>query len=224
MAAVANEPDQPRLRQIGRRIRRRLEANPAVQRLAIDNAELWAVPQFFDPLECGRLISVIDAAAKPSAIGGDGDLTGMRTSYTAEPDPRDPFLRALQQRIHDLLGIEPASAEPIRGQRYEVGQEFRTHTDWFPRDTAAGAREAQFGGQRSFTAMAYLNHVEGGGETDFPNLGIAIQPQPGALLVWNNADLDGLPNPWMLHAGNPVTRGIKYIVTQWYRCRAWVPH
>ena len=69
--------------------------------------------------------------------------------------------------------------------------------------------------------MAYLNAVEEGGETAFPRLGVSIAPRPGMLLIWNNADEDGVPNPHVLHAGTPVTRGTKYIITKWYRCGRW---
>jgi prolyl 4-hydroxylase len=58
--------DKDRLRQIGRKVRKRLIVNKAVRRITVDNAELWAVVQFFDALECGRLISIIDAVARPS--------------------------------------------------------------------------------------------------------------------------------------------------------------
>ena len=69
--------------------------------------------------------------------------------------------------------------------------------------------------------MVYLNAVEEGGETDFPELDLAVRPSPGALLVWNNADEDGMPNQRTVHSGNPVARGTKYVVTKWYRCRRW---
>ena len=48
-----------------------------------------------------------------------------------------------------------------------------------------------------------------------------MTPRAGTLLVWNNADERGMPNPWTLHAGNPVVRGTKYVVTKWYRCGRW---
>jgi prolyl 4-hydroxylase len=219
--AAAAEPDQQRLRQIGRKVRARLNANRAVQRIPVDKAELWAVGEFFDPVECGRLISIIDAVAKPSVAPGYSYASGLRTSYSGDVDPADPFIRKLQRRIDALLGIDPAHGETIQGQRYEAGQEFRQHTDWFPPGSAIVDREREHGGQRAFTAMAYLNPVAAGGQTDFPHLDIAIEPRPGTLLIWNNADPEGLPNPWTVHAGLPVERGVKYIITKWYRARRW---
>jgi prolyl 4-hydroxylase len=69
--------------------------------------------------------------------------------------------------------------------------------------------------------MAWLNAVEDGGETEFTDLGFSIPPQPGALLLWNNATPKGAPNPLTRHAGKPVLRGRKYIITKWFRTRRW---
>jgi len=218
---TGQDPERERLRQTGRKVRKRLAANKAVQPIAVDRAELWAVSQFFDPLECGRLMAIIDEVARPSTTYDHDIVGGFRTSYTGDVERTDPFIRKLNSRIDDLLGIDPTFGEVIQGQRYNAGQEFKPHTDWFPRTSAAWVREQQHGGQRAFTAMAYLNAVEEGGETDFPELDIAIVPRPGTLLVWNNADQSGLPNPLTLHAGNPVIRGVKYIITKWYRSQPW---
>jgi prolyl 4-hydroxylase len=107
----------------------------------------------------------------------------------------------------------------VQGQRYMVGQQFQPHTDWFPGPYYEP--EEDRGGQRSITAMAYLNRVEEGGSTFFPRLGINVEPRPGALLIWNNADEDGTPNPFTIHAGSPVVKGVKYVITKWYRTRRW---
>lgn len=69
--------------------------------------------------------------------------------------------------------------------------------------------------------MAFLNPVEAGGATHFTEVGITIEPKPGVLLVWNNALPDGTPNENTLHAGTPVERGVKYVITRWYRTRRW---
>ena len=210
-------PDKDRLRRIGRRVRKRLAANKALRRIDVDKVELWAMGHFLDALECGRLMSMIDAVATPSEAYDMDSSTGFRTSYSGDVDPLDPFIRGLQRRLDDLLGFESDHSEPIQGQRYTAGQEFKPHVDWFDLTSATWAHEKDHGGQRAFTAMVYLNPVEGGGETDFPRLGIAIEPRPGTLLIWNNADENGALNPWTFHAGNPVTRGVKYIITRWYR-------
>ena len=53
---TVQEREQERFREMGRKVRRRLAANKAVQRIPLDQAELWAVGEFLDPLECGRLL------------------------------------------------------------------------------------------------------------------------------------------------------------------------
>ena len=60
-----------------------------------------------------------------------------------------------------------------------------------------------------------------GGTTNLPLLRMAIDPRPGALLIWNNSNEAGDPNEWTLHAGMPAEAGTKYIITKWYRTRKW---
>jgi prolyl 4-hydroxylase len=69
--------------------------------------------------------------------------------------------------------------------------------------------------------MVFLNEPLGGGQTQFPEAKIAIVPRAGTLLMWNNLDADGQPNTVSLHQGLPVTKGLKYIITKWYRERPW---
>ena len=219
IAPPEHNPDRARLRRLGRKVRERLARLPEAYRIPTEQAEMFAVGEFFTPEDCGRLMAMIDAVARPSDAFDVDYASGYRTSYSGDLDPYDPFVVKVQRRLDDLLGIEAHLGETLQGQRYLPGQEFQPHTDWFPGGTPYWDDEMAHGGQRSITAMAYLNPVEEGGATDFPRLGVQIEPKPGALLIWNNADPDGVPNPWTIHAGNPVTRGVKYIVTRWYRCR-----
>ncbi|HEY6816383.1 MAG TPA: 2OG-Fe(II) oxygenase [Croceibacterium sp.] len=215
-----DNPDRDRLRRIGRKVRERLANTPAVYKLPTDKAEIFAVGDFFTLDECGRLMAMIDAVAKPSRAFDMEYASGYRTSYSGDVDPHDPFVIRTQRRIDDLLGINPTFGETIQGQRYLPGQQFQAHCDWFPANTPYWEQE-KGRGQRAYTAMAFLNPVEEGGTTDFPSIGLRVEPRAGALLIWNNADLDGVPNPWTLHAGMPVVRGVKYIITKWYRARPW---
>jgi prolyl 4-hydroxylase len=213
--------DQASLRAVGRQVRERLAANPAVWPVPTDKAELYAVADFLSPAECARLIAMIDMVAKPSTVFDLDYSDGYRTSYSGDVDPHDPFVRKIERRIDDLLGIEPTWGETIQGQRYMPGQEFKPHHDWFHPNTSYWERETGKGGQRAFTAMVYLNNVEAGGTTDFAELGMSIEPKQGVLLLWNNALPDGMPNRATLHAGTPVAEGVKYVITKWYRVRPW---
>jgi prolyl 4-hydroxylase len=72
-------------------------------------------------------------------------------------------------------------------------------------------------GQRSWTAMIYLNQPEEGGATRFKTIGKTVQAETGKLLAWNNLLPTGEPNPATLHQGMKVRRGTKYVLTKWFR-------
>ena len=55
----------------------------------------------------------------------------------------------------------------------------------------------------------YLNSVEEGGETEFLYQGVKIKPEPGKLVFFPAY----YTHP---HRGNPIYKGIKYIVSGWY--------
>src|SRR3546814_10338744 len=120
---------------------------------------------------------------------------------------------AYEMRISDWSSdVCSSDLEPVQGQRYLPGQQFKPHNDWFYTTEKYWQLERKRGGQRSWTAMAFLNQVEEGGETHFTNVGIQIEPKPGVLMVWNNALPDGTPNEGTMHAGTPVVRGAKYAI------------
>ncbi len=221
MNAASLIPDQRALAEAGSQVRTRLAANAAAYRIANPAVELFAVGDFLGSGECETLCAMIDAVARPSSLHEVDYASGFRTSYSGDLEPRDPLVTAISSRIDALLGLDPAVGEPIQGQRYRPGQQFKPHNDWFYTSEGYWPQEEERGGQRSWTAMAYLNNVEAGGATLFSALGIQIEPKAGALLVWNNALPDGSPNEATLHAGMPVLAGTKYIITKWYRTRQW---
>ncbi|WEK46681.1 MAG: 2OG-Fe(II) oxygenase [Candidatus Andeanibacterium colombiense] len=217
----APNPDRAALARIGRRVRVRLKAHPTIYRVPTDKAELFALGDFMNPVECAAMIELIDRNAKPSEAFDTAYAGAYRTSYSGDVDPHDSFVRKIQRRIDDLLGIPGEYGETVQGQRYLPGQEFKQHFDWFDTERDYWQAEVTRGGQRSWTAMVFLNAVEAGGTTGFPLLQMSIEPRPGALLIWNNSDAAGDPNEWTLHAGMPVEAGSKYIITKWYRTRDW---
>jgi prolyl 4-hydroxylase len=168
------------------------------------------------------LVEQIDARRRPSEISDDIGVADFRTSETCDLDWRDPLVAQVDARIEALLGLDLAASEPIQGQRYTPGQEFKPHTDAFEPSGADYYLHCAETGQRTWTAMIYLNEPEDGGATRFKLLGKSIAPETGKLLAWNNLLPDGRPNPATLHQGMKVRRGTKYILTKWFRERSAV--
>ena len=215
-------PDQQPLARIGKAVMARLDANPHVHRLPVEQAHVYAVGAFLDETECDALIARIDQVAQPSTLFAEDDLkAGYRTSYSGNLDPWDPFVQMVTRRIDDLLGLRSELGETLQGQRYLAGQQYKQHCDWFHPDQPHWKHESAHGGQRCWTAMAYLNDVEEGGETHFTHIGMKVTPQRGALVIWNNATPEGVPNEQTMHAAMPVIHGFKHVVTRWYRVRPW---
>ena len=127
----------------------------------------------------------------------------------------------ITQKLAVYAGLDARHAEPLQGQYYAVGQEFKAHTDTFEPGGEDYERYCSVAGQRTWTLMVYLNEPGAGGATRFKQLGKIIQPETGKLLAWNNLLQDGQPNYATLHQGMPVRAGVKYIITSWFRERPW---
>ena len=71
-----------------------------------------------------------------------------------------------------------------------------------------------------FVFSIYLNDVEEGGGTGFPNLDVEIEAKKGDVLVFHNTPPDSNKiHPKSLHAGLPVIAGEKWAINLWFRER-----
>jgi prolyl 4-hydroxylase len=217
----ADEEDSPpRLRaraEIGAGVRARL-AEARADKLPAIGLELYRVPGFFDEEGCAAIVDLIERDLFPSGTLGR-TIEGFRTSKSCNLQPNEPPVAAFENKVAVLLGINLRFSEVVQGQRYEVGQEFKPHHDFFHRGESYYEDVTEQGGQRTWTAMLFLNRPDGGGCTGFPKAGLEAQPDAGTLLVWNNMAADGRPNPNSLHHGMPVEAGRKYVLTKWFRER-----
>ena len=202
-------------------VRERLTSFPGSVRLPAKDLELYIVRDFLTLGECEELCATIDTNRIPSPVVADDPIPAYRTSETCYLYPADPLVAAIELRLDQLTGIDPVHGELLQGQRYAVGQEFKPHHDFFDTGQLYWREQAMIGGQRTWTAMAFLNEPGAGGRTNFPSAEISIAPKQGNLLVWNNMDESGSPNPASLHQGMPVADGLKYVLTKWYRERRW---
>lgn len=206
---------------IGAAVKARLAANPIAMQIPANGLDLFVVRDALTVQECRGLIRLIDAARTPSQLLSPTADPEFRTSESCNLRAGDPLVRQVESKIRGLTGIVAEHGETIQGQRYAVGQQFKPHHDFFHTGEAYWPEMDRSGGQRTWTAMAFLNAPEEGGHTAFPEVGVKIAPRAGNVLIWNNMDADGLPNPASLHQGMPVLNGVKYIITKWHRERPW---
>ncbi|TPG12396.1 prolyl hydroxylase family protein [Sphingomonas oligophenolica] len=194
---------------------------PGVQKAAGAKLTLFLKRGFLAPELCATIIDRIDAVRRPSTIADSNGDAAYRTSETGDLAPDDPAVIAVERALAAFTGLAPEFGEPLQGQRYAVGQEFKPHTDYFEPGNADYDRYCSVAGNRTWTVMVYLNQPEAGGATRFKAIDRIVQPETGKLLAWNNRRPDQSLNPATLHHGMKVRSGVKYVITKWYRERPW---
>ncbi|WP_429276047.1 prolyl hydroxylase family protein [Novosphingobium gossypii] len=199
----------------------RLLAHPGAARFPSSRLELFILREFLSVERCAQLVALIEGNNRPSTLADYNGDDAFRTSTTCDLSTDNPIVGALARALSDLSGIPLSHAEPLQGQRYEVGQEFKAHTDYFEPNSADFQKYCAVAGQRTWTFMIYLNEVEAGGATRFKVIDKMIQPEVGKLVGWNNRRPDGSGNAATLHHAMKVRKGRKYVITQWYRERPW---
>lgn len=199
----------------------RLIAQPGVQRVPSPKLDLFIHRSFLDDAMCTDLIAMIDARRRPSTVSDYNGDAAFRTSETCDLDSADPLVARLDATLHAFIGLDPAHGEPVQGQRYAVGQEFKAHTDYFEPSGVDFHRFCSVSGNRTWTVMVYLNEPDAGGATRFKAIDKTVQPEVGKLLAWSNLRGNGSPNPSTLHHGMKVRSGTKYVITKWFRERPW---
>ena len=198
-----------------------LARQPGIQRLPRRDLDLFIKRDFLSAEECSGLIARIDADRRPSTIADDLGYEAFRTSETCDLKGDDPFIAAIAAKLAAYCGIGAEYGEPLQGQRYAVGQEFKAHTDYFEPDGMDYERYCGRSGNRTWTLMVYLNEPQAGGATRFTKIDKIIKPETGKLIAWNNRLPDGGLNPATIHHGMKVRAGTKYVITQWYREQIW---
>ena len=199
----------------------RLSGLPFVQKVPSPKLTLFLRRGFLDPETCAAIIARIDAQRRPSTIADANGDAAFRTSETCDLDGDDPLVAAVDRAITAFAGLDPAHGEPMQGQRYAVGQEFKGHTDYFEPMALDYERYCGVAGNRTWTVMIYLNEPEAGGATRFKTIDKIVQPETGKLLAWNNRRPDGSLNPATIHQGMKVRAGVKYVITKWFREKPW---
>lgn len=181
------------------------------------------LPGVIHPLVLDALINLAAPLVKRSQIvdarTGEVRADPMRNSFhiTLGPRQHDHVLEAIERCTSRVTGMPALNGEFLQVLRYQPGQEFRPHVDYFNESGAGAYRSLADGGQRAQTVLTYLNDDYSGGSTWFPELKLDVKGRRGDMLHFHNLGADGLGHRDSLHAGMPVTVGEKWLLSQWIR-------
>ncbi|MBE1162083.1 2OG-Fe(II) oxygenase [Dyella acidiphila] len=176
--------------------------------------------------ECDELIRLsankMHRSTTVDPISGKHEVIADRSSEgTFFPINADPFITRLDRRIAEVMNWPVENGEGLQVLHYNVGGEYKPHFDFFPPDEPGSHVQMTIGGQRVSTMVMYLNDVEEGGTTIFPELGLEVVPKKGSAVYFEYTNSSGQLDRLTLHGGSPVTRGEKWIVTKWMRQRRY---
>lgn len=194
--------------------------------MALDRPQVVVYDNLLSDAECTMLIECAENRMAQSTVidddGGHERPDEHRTSSGASFE-RGEFavLAVIEERIAELLAWPVAHGEGLQVLRYAEGGEYSAHFDYFDPAKAGSAGHLAQGGQRVGTLLLYLCDVPAGGGTRFPTLGLELRPKSGSGVYFANVDARGVVDPASLHAGQPVSSGVKYIATKWLRQRVY---
>ena len=185
---------------------------------------------FLSDDECAYIKKYASSRMVPSGVAtmdSSGDTRDVRTStQTFLERNGSPQIRALEERAHNLTRLPYDLGENIQVVRYEVGQKYGAHRDFFnPNDYHRQPhmlRSVEYGARnRLATVFWYLESVAEGGETYFPRAlneegkeykpwngdhedcyrGLAVPPIRGNAVLFYSMVPDGRLDERSLHGG-----------------------
>ena len=179
------------------------------------------------PAMCRWLIAKGGGKLAPAMVGDystgqwvkDPIRTGLAAGFGLADT--DVVLVLTQKRLELASGLKVIQQEAPHVLSYEPGQEYKAHFDFLVPGEPAFQHILDAMGQRVATCLTWLNDDYEGGETAFLKIDWKHKGKAGdSMLFLNVRTSDRKPDPMTLHAGTPVTRGRKWLLSQWVRDKA----
>ena len=175
--------------------------------------DIYSVDDFLSADECDRIVAKAGPHLKPCLVNneknGKVEQDPARTSTNANvPQVEVP---TVMRKLTDLTNSLPDKVEILQVLRYLKGQEFVPHTDGFSGPySSCGFVDST----RLCTVFCYLNDVEEGGTTYFPEIDLDIRPEKGMAVIHFPADVEMREDKRTLHQGSPAVDD-KWLLTTW---------
>jgi prolyl 4-hydroxylase len=192
---------------------------------------VW-VPNFMTPEECDAIIAEASKTMQRSQVvpyKGNGDqntVSDVRTSSQTWLATTSGVAAPIVKRIFELTGFPEGSSEMLQVLRYEKGEKYDAHLDYFD-PQLYGPQSSN----RAVTVFLYLSTVEEGGYTQFPRAdgkppdydfkscirGLKVRPIKGTIAFFYDMKPNGEYDDTSLHGGCKPVVGTKWGGTLWLR-------
>jgi hypothetical protein len=182
---------------------------------ALFREHFQVVEDFITPEECKLILRMARPKWRRSRVGKNiknGTISTYRTSNTAmlSLEQHEQLSDRLMSRLDGLIpGCAMDRIEQLQCVRYREAQQFKPHLDVSVDDGDSTHRQ--------WTVLVYLNDGFVGGETYFPLLDIKTTPRRGTAVLFRNRDETNGPLVCSMHAGLPVSSGVKYACNIWVK-------
>jgi prolyl 4-hydroxylase len=176
---------------------------------------------FLSEDECAQFIKHAKPRLERATVAENGQriVSGYRTNDLAQlKDTAASFQNPIKERAAKLIGLPAENCEELQVLHYEVGEEYKIHSDTFDMALDSGRAFTLQGGQRVATFLIYLNTVTAGGETSFPEIDASVSPVRGRAVLFHNC-FPGtvIRDPRNDHQAMPVLEGEKWALPLWFR-------
>lgn len=197
-----------------------------------EEGRIFLYHNFLSDEECDHIIKLAEPKLERSGVvdtqTGKEDVSNVRTSKGMFLQRgHDPVIAGIEARIAKWTLMPAGNGEGLQVLRYEKGQEYEGHYDYF-----FHREGTENGGNRYLTVLMYLNDVEEGGETCFPNIPapngdngpefsdcarkvLAAKPKKGNAVLFHSIKPNGELERLSLHTACPVIKGVKWSAPKW---------
>lgn len=191
---------------------------------------VYEIKNILSKEECLLVINEARPDLKRSGIMSKEGVSNIRTStntFLHKQKVKQKKITNILDKIdtitEKLSGKPKENQEPLQVVNYAKGQEYKEHYDCcVPLNSTICKNDRNRLGLRHSTFLIYLNDVERGGETYFPNLNYKFKPTTGnAIFFFNLTRAEDSFNDFSKHAGLPTDHE-KWVCNKWIRTQEYI--
>lgn len=195
--------------------------------LRVQQPALALLQGVLSPDECAEIVALGRGRLRASTVmdphSGRDRTAEHRSSEGMFFLPGEtPFVARIERRIAELMNCPLRNGEGLQLLHYHPGAGSAAHYDFLTPGSTANDASLARSGQRVSSLVIYLNDVERGGETVFPEIGLAVTPRQGHAVHFEYTNSRGDVDLKSVHAAAPVQAGEKWVLTKWMREREFV--